>query len=135
FSRIPWLKTIGPATKRAISYASWMAHWTLSCRLTCSGEPARMGAERTVDKMRRAGPVLSALVMILATVSFLQPARAEEKITVNNELNTKNVRKEECNLADVIVDAIRDSANTEVAFVAASSFAEHTVPKGSAGAE
>src|SRR5688500_17683150 len=104
-----------------------MARWTPSCRLTCSG-----GAERTVDKMKRWGRVFSALVMI-ATANL--PVMAQDRVTAGAELSTKNARKEESNLANVIADAIRDAANADIAFIAASSFADQTIPKGSASVE
>ncbi len=51
-------------------------------------------------------------------------------IQVVAELATKNVRAEESNLADVVLDAIRDVDKTDAALVAASSFVELTIPKG-----
>lgn len=46
------------------------------------------------------------------------------------DLTTRSVRTDESNLADVIVDALRSSANTDAAFMASSSFEEMTIKKG-----
>ncbi len=85
--------------------------------------------------MKRWGRLLTALVMIAATSLTLRPASAQDKVTVGAELSTKGARKDESNLANVIADAIRDSANSDIAFVAASSFAEQTIPRGSVSVE
>ena len=79
--------------------------------------------------------LLSALVMISATTFATVPAAAQDRVTAAAELSTKNARKEESNLANVIADAIRDAASSDIAFIAASSFADQTIPKGSASAE
>lgn len=57
------------------------------------------------------------------------------QLNVTTELSTKNVRKQECNLGCVIADSIRDAAGADIALIAASSFSEHTIPKGSASPE
>jgi len=56
-------------------------------------------------------------------------------IQVVNDLSTKSVRTEESNLADVIVDAVKNVEKTDGAFVAASSFTDVTIPKGNASAD
>ena len=65
---------------------------------------------------------------------FAVPVRADT-VQVVNELTTKNVGSEESNLANVIVDALRDVENTDVAFQMAASFVETTVNKGSVETE
>ncbi len=65
----------------------------------------------------------------------LSPAlAAPDKIQVAAELSTKNVRTEESNLADIIADAVIKVESADVAFLAASSFAEIVIPKGPASA-
>jgi 5'-nucleotidase/UDP-sugar diphosphatase len=55
-------------------------------------------------------------------------------IQVVGELSTRNVRTDESSLANVIADAVRDVDKTDAAFVAASSFTDLTIPKGTATA-
>jgi 2',3'-cyclic-nucleotide 2'-phosphodiesterase (5'-nucleotidase family) len=55
---------------------------------------------------------------------------AAAPIQVLNELSTRNVRTEESNLADIIVDAIRDVEKTDAALIAASSFTDVVIAKG-----
>src|SRR5687767_5514335 len=82
--------------------------------------------------MKSWGRILSALVMIAATNL---PVLAQDRISAAAELSTKNARKEESNLANVIADAIRDASNADIAFIAASSFADQTIAKGSGSVE
>lgn len=63
-----------------------------------------------------------------------QPATAAP-IQVVSELSTHNVRTDESGLANVIVDAVREVEKTDAAIVAASSFTDVTIPKGSATAD
>jgi len=58
-----------------------------------------------------------------------------QTVQVREPLSTANVRTEESNLADVIADAIRSAAEADVALIAATSFAEVSIPAGSAAAE
>ncbi|NLH98233.1 MAG: hypothetical protein GX446_01935 [Chthonomonadales bacterium] len=58
-----------------------------------------------------------------------QPA-PRVSVTVTEELTTRNVRTEESNLASLIADAIRAVDKSEVALIAATSFADVTLPKG-----
>jgi 5'-nucleotidase/UDP-sugar diphosphatase len=71
-----------------------------------------------------------ALWLSNGTASLAGPGA--DKINVETELSTKNVRTEESNLADVITDALRATDRSDGALMHASAFAETTVPKGSA---
>ena len=84
--------------------------------------------------MIRGGTTINAALVIVA-MGLAQPVWAQDKMSVASDLTTKNVRKQESGLANVIADAIRDSANSDIAFAAASSFSDHTIPKGSAGVD
>jgi 2',3'-cyclic-nucleotide 2'-phosphodiesterase (5'-nucleotidase family) len=85
--------------------------------------------------MKRGAMMLTALVMMVAALASYGISASQDKLTASADLTTKNVRKQESNLANVIADAIRDAANTDIAFIAASSFSEHTIPKGSASVD
>jgi 2',3'-cyclic-nucleotide 2'-phosphodiesterase (5'-nucleotidase family) len=86
--------------------------------------------------MKRGLTYLTALVILsLGLTAHASRTATQDRITVASELSTKNARKEESGLANVIADAIRDAANCDAAFVSASSFSEQTVPKGSATVE
>lgn len=51
-------------------------------------------------------------------------------VRITEDLTTANVRAEESNLAGLVADAIRNAAKSDVALIAATSFAEVTLPKG-----
>lgn len=55
---------------------------------------------------------------------------APASIKVARELTTRDVGAQESNLAEVIADAVREAAGTDIAFLAASAFNEVTIPKG-----
>jgi hypothetical protein len=57
-------------------------------------------------------------------------AQGGPTIKVVNELTTKDAGAQESNLAEVIADAVRDTAGADIAFFAASAFNEVTIPKG-----
>jgi 5'-nucleotidase / UDP-sugar diphosphatase len=65
----------------------------------------------------------------------LSASLAAAPVQVVSELSTWNVRTDESNLANVIADAIRDVEKVDAAFIAASSFTDVTIPKGTASAE
>jgi len=80
--------------------------------------------------MRSSSRVVAAVCALLTSgVAAVHP----QTLQVTAELTTRNVRTEESNLASIVADAVRaaDPA-AEIAFVAASSFNEVTIPKGSA---
>jgi 2',3'-cyclic-nucleotide 2'-phosphodiesterase (5'-nucleotidase family) len=86
--------------------------------------------------MKRGLTILTALVITSAGLATQASGKTnQERITVGAELSSRNARREESGLCSVIADAIRDAANTDIAFVSASSFSEQTIPKGSATAE
>lgn len=69
--------------------------------------------------------LLSALTLFSGTRTFAQDVRSEI------ELSTKEIDAKENVLGSVVADAIRDSAKTDAAFIAASSFSDiSTLPKG-----
>ncbi len=78
--------------------------------------------------------LLTMALLLLCRVSAGTPPPKPTGITVENDLSTLNVRTEESNLADVIVDAIRAAGKTDIAFMPASAFKETTIPKGAANA-
>lgn len=73
--------------------------------------------------------------MAAACLLLVFAAARADTVQVVNELTTKNVGSEESNLADVIVDALRDVENTDAALHIAASFVETTVGKGTADTE
>ena len=54
------------------------------------------------------------------------------KLEVASELTTRNARSEESSLGDLVADSVRNVEGSDIAFLPASSFAEITIPKGSA---
>ncbi len=62
-------------------------------------------------------------------------ARARGDLQTTIDLTTRGVRTEESRLADVVADALRSSASTDLAFVAASSFDEVTLRRGTLSAD
>jgi 2',3'-cyclic-nucleotide 2'-phosphodiesterase (5'-nucleotidase family) len=65
-----------------------------------------------------------ALMLCVAAAGFADTLKAEV------ELTTKEVGSKECVLGDIIADAIKASAKTDAAFIAADYFNEVTIPKG-----
>jgi 5'-nucleotidase/UDP-sugar diphosphatase len=78
--------------------------------------------------------VVPAVVLAAACVGAgsLRPINVAAPIQVVNDLSTHNVRTEESNLANVIVDAVREVEKSDAAIVAASSFTDVTIVKGTA---
>jgi 2',3'-cyclic-nucleotide 2'-phosphodiesterase (5'-nucleotidase family) len=56
-------------------------------------------------------------------------------VAVADELSTRNVRTEESNLANVVADALRAVAESDMALIAATSFSDVTLPKGNVTAD
>jgi 2',3'-cyclic-nucleotide 2'-phosphodiesterase (5'-nucleotidase family) len=77
---------------------------------------------------------LFAAVFLLLASNAAGAAPSSASVTVNADLTTQNVRSEECNLADVIVDAIRALEKSDIAFMPASGFKDFTIPHGQATA-
>src|SRR5262245_28134540 len=74
---------------------------------------------------------LPILVLLSFVATVLAGARSSaQALTAANDLTTRYVKSEESNLGDIVADAIRDAAKTDVAFIAASSFEEITIKKG-----
>jgi 2',3'-cyclic-nucleotide 2'-phosphodiesterase (5'-nucleotidase family) len=67
--------------------------------------------------------------LIIAAPAFVANAFGDT-IQVASDLSTRNVKAEESSLADIFADAIRDSEKTDSAFIAASSFEEITIKRG-----
>lgn len=79
--------------------------------------------------------IWATLAWVLGAI-FLTPAVGSvQTVRVRETLTTANVRHEESNLADVIVDAVRAAGGAEIGFVAATSFAEVTLQAGSVPVE
>lgn len=79
--------------------------------------------------------ILAAITLTVAVAGTSHsPVRADvpaaAPIQVVSELSTRNVRTEESNLANIIVDAVRDVDKSDAAIVAASSFTDLTIAKG-----
>ena len=98
-----------------------------------------MDGQKERCRLKNWGYVPIALALTFIAALLTGPAQAVrypvEKLQVTTELSTKSARKEESNLADVIADAIRDVANADIAFVAASSFSDQTIPRGSSSSD
>src|ERR1051326_7114697 len=72
--------------------------------------------------------LLGAIVMLLCVAA----AGFADIIKTDVELSTKEADSKESQLADVVADAIRASAKSDAAFIAATSFSDSTtLPKGS----
>lgn len=76
--------------------------------------------------------LLTLALLLLSRVSAGAAPQQPSGITVENDLSTLNVRTEESNLADVVVDAIRAVEKSDIAFMPASAFKELTIAKGTA---
>jgi 2',3'-cyclic-nucleotide 2'-phosphodiesterase (5'-nucleotidase family) len=61
-------------------------------------------------------------------------ALGEQNLNIENELTTRNARSEESNLADIVVDAIRNVEKSDAAFMHGSAFGDTTIAKGKATA-
>src|SRR2546427_9112195 len=76
-------------------------------------------------------------IILLTAVGFPGPlsgaqAAKPAKLEVASELTTRDARSEESSLGDLVADAVRSVEGSDIAFLPASSFAEVTIPKGSA---
>lgn len=75
--------------------------------------------------------IVGALWLALSESGKALP-RADDILFVTTEMTTRNVRGEESRLANLIADAIRNVEKSDVAFIAASAFAETTLSRGTA---
>lgn len=81
---------------------------------------------------------LVAAALALGAIAVFAPgcrAAQADVIRVDDDLTTRNVRTEESNLANVVADAVRAAADSNIALVAATSFADITVAKGDVSAD
>jgi 2',3'-cyclic-nucleotide 2'-phosphodiesterase (5'-nucleotidase family) len=78
--------------------------------------------------------VLAGLLGLLALSQCPAAVGSADSIRTEVELSTKDADSKESALANVVADAIRGSAKSDAAFIAASSFNEVTLPKGTVGA-
>lgn len=83
--------------------------------------------------MRPNGRRCVALVSMFGGMALLCLASAVSAQTSKTEsdLTTKGVGSKEVSLGDLVADAVRAAAKSDAAFVAATSFEEVTIPKGS----
>lgn len=90
---------------------------------------ARSTGRTALDVCRRvcAGGLAALLLQFVPAA-----AARSQSVRVTEALTTANVRTEESYLASVVADAIRASAKTDVALIAATSFADTTIPAGNA---
>ena len=76
------------------------------------------------------------LLLGLASGPAFGPGTARaDVVRVDDELTTRNVRTGESNLANIVADAVRTASNSNIALIAATSFAEVTLPKGDVRAD
>jgi 2',3'-cyclic-nucleotide 2'-phosphodiesterase (5'-nucleotidase family) len=80
-------------------------------------------------------PVLLGSLAVVWPAAGNSLATPAANVQVTAELSTRNVRSEESNLANVIVDAMRAVEKTDAAIIAASAFTDVTIPKGPASAD
>jgi 5'-nucleotidase / UDP-sugar diphosphatase len=77
---------------------------------------------------------LTAGLVVAPAVYRISTARAyslrEQGLTVETDLSTRNVRTEESNLANIVVDAIRSVERSDAAFMHGSAFGDATIAKG-----
>lgn len=85
------------------------------------------------------GLALTAALAVVCALYATNPAQAASiqarNLSVENELTTRSVRTEESNLADIVVDAIRNVERSDAAFMHGSAFGDATIPKGKAAVE
>jgi len=74
---------------------------------------------------------LFALLTVCISITSASASHvADDPVTLESELSTRNVRSEESDLADIIVDAIRDLDKSDAALMHASAFVETNIPRG-----
>jgi 2',3'-cyclic-nucleotide 2'-phosphodiesterase (5'-nucleotidase family) len=79
-----------------------------------------------------------ALVGLTGTIAWMLCVAAAgfaDTLKADVELTTKDVGSKECVLGDMVADAIKTSAKTDAAFIAADYFNEVTIPKGNTSTE
>lgn len=72
----------------------------------------------------------SVSILCSVTSCLAQQTKSSAGISVETELSTKDVRIEESNLANVILDALKSVRGADAAIMHASAFVTITVPKG-----
>ena len=87
--------------------------------------------------MRQRTAILCGIAAMLALPAVVvgQETPGAPVLRVEQELTTRNVRTEESNLGSLIADAIRAVDKSQIALIAATSFADVTLPKGDVKAD
>jgi 2',3'-cyclic-nucleotide 2'-phosphodiesterase (5'-nucleotidase family) len=82
---------------------------------------------------------LTAGLVVAPAIVSVSYARATslsvQTLNIENDLSTRNVRTEESNLANIVVDAVRNVEKTDAAFMHASAFGDTSIAKGKANAD